>query len=521
MQEIIRFCLDKGLLLDKEVLENLKKISDEEVRKKILNNLDFGEKIITKSVFNRHNNKVRAIFHSVGENKKQIVERFFISLGVKLSVKREVEIVKKENKTGNKLKIISTYVDDKKEINIEDFTRYFRTRYSLLKGLIQSRTELTGLTAINKIGNQRSNFSIIGCVLDKRITKNKNLLLEVEDLTGKMNVLINQNKADVYEKSKDILLDDVIGFRGSGTNEILFANDLIYPDAMIPEKKYLDLDESVAFISDLHIGSVTFFEKSLLKFIDWLNGNTGNEKQREEARKVKYLFIIGDSVDGVGVFPGQEGLLNIKSLKGQYEKLAEYLGKIRKEVKIIICPGQHDGVRVAEPQPPLTKKYAEKLYELDNVFLLSNPATVAISDGKKEIKILMYHGASMNSTSSEIESLRSSDIHDYPVKVVKTLLRRRHLSGMHSGIGVVYIPTKDDYLMIKEVPDIMATGDWHKSEIDIYNNILIVANSCWQGITPFEEKVGNKPDYCKVPIFNLKTREIKIMDFEETKKDAD
>ena len=44
-----------------------------------------------------------------------------------------------------------------------------------------------------------------------------------------------------------------------------------------------------------------------------------------------------------------------------------------------------------------------------------------------------------------------------------------------------------------------------------------ICNSCWQSITPFEEKVGNNPDPCKVPVLNLKTREIKIMDFSENK----
>ncbi|MCK4919386.1 MAG: hypothetical protein KAS01_03280, partial [Candidatus Pacebacteria bacterium] len=44
---------------------------------------------------------------------------------------------------------------------------------------------------------------------------------------------------------------------------------------------------------------------------------------------------------------------------------------------------------------------------------------------------------------------------------------------------------------------------------------LIICNSCWQTQTAFEEKVGNQPDYCKVPVLNLKTKEIKILDFED------
>ena len=34
-------------------------------------------------------------------------------------------------------------------------------------------------------------------------------------------------------------------------------------------------------------------------------------------------------------------------------------------------------------------------------------------------------------------------------------------------------------------------------------------------MTAFEEKVGNDPDPGKVPMFNLKTREIKILDFSD------
>ena len=53
--------------------------------------------------------------------------------------------------------------------------------------------------------------------------------------------------------------------------------------------------------------------------------------------------------------------------------------------------------------------------------------------------------------------------------------------------------------------------DWHT----YYNNILLVSTSCWEAMTPYQEKFGNMPDHCKVPLINLKTRAIKILDFEE------
>jgi len=65
------------------------------------------------------------------------------------------------------------------------------------------------------------------------------------------------------------------------------------------------------------------------------------------------------------------------------------------------------------------------------------------------------------------------------------------------------------------VPDIVVTADQHRAEFSCYNNILLVTSSCWQSITPFEEKLGNIPEPCRVPLFNLKTREIKIIDFSD------
>jgi DNA polymerase II small subunit/DNA polymerase delta subunit B len=68
----------------------------------------------------------------------------------------------------------------------------------------------------------------------------------------------------------------------------------------------------------------------------------------------------------------------------------------------------------------------------------------------------------------------------------------------------------------------LCTGEVHRLDIESYNGVLIITGSCWQAQTPFEEKVGNIPDPAKVPILNLKTRELKVLDFgdEEEIKNA-
>ena len=66
-------------------------------------------------------------------------------------------------------------------------------------------------------------------------------------------------------------------------------------------------------------------------------------------------------------YPNQERDLKIIDLEEQFIDLANLLDKIRKDIKIIISPGNHDGVRLMEPQPLLDEKYSWALYDLDNV----------------------------------------------------------------------------------------------------------------------------------------------------------
>ncbi len=512
-KEILKLGLEKGILLDKETLNFLSEFDLETAKDFIEKIANLKERVITKSVISRNVNKIKELLDN-----KTLVEKLKINLGITLEIERETSIkandkkIKEDKKEESDVKVIFSVPNQTKKIEVDDFVNYFRNRYLEIKSFLQGRKELQNLSSIGKISKSRQAISIIGMVLDKRITKNKNIFLEVEDLSGKLNVLINKDKKELYEKAKDVLVDDILGIKGFGDNQILFANDIIYPECYLGEKHSLNVDANLLFLSDMHIGSKNFKRKEFEKFIKWVNCEEGNEEQKKEARKVKYILIVGDLVDGVGVYPSQYDELEIKDIRGQYEEVAKYLRKIRKDIKIIIIPGNHDAVRVAEPQPLIDPRYGEPLHNLENVTLVSNPAMIDINDGKNSIKILMYHGSGMNSFANEIESLRMKEPYSRPAKIVIEALKRRHLASMHSS--VTYIPTERDFLLIKEVPDIITVGEFHHTDIDIYNNILVVCNSCWQSITPFQEKLGHKPETCKIPLFNLKTRQIKLLDFE-------
>ncbi len=502
-KELLKICMEKGFLLDREMLEIFSELEEDEARKVIesIEGLGIGERVITKTVFSKNMEKIR---NFVDGKSKMIMEKFFINFGYE---RTELAETKKEN--DKKIKLISAPNIIPKKVCVDDFVKYFRIRYNTISKILQMR-QFDNLTSIRRISG-RGNYTIIAAVFDKRITKNKNLMLEVEDLSGSARILINQNKKEVYNKAKDLLLDDIVAFSVSGDSEWLYANDVIFPDCMLHEKKKHVDDVWVAFTSDLHVGSKMFLEKEIMKFVKWINLEDDDNKQKEIAKKVKYLFLLGDNVDGVGVYPNQNFSLEFEDIRDQYRKLTEILNKIRKDIKIIICPGQHDAVRVAEPQPMIGEEYAPELNSMENVVLVTNPCLIEIEGG---FRILMYHGAGMHTFAEEIEDIRLNYGHNNPPRVVKEILKRRHLCPTHSA--VTYIPTeKEDALCINQVPDIVATGDWHRCEVGTYNNILLVSGSCWQSKTPFEEKVGNEPDPCKVPLFNLKTREIKILDFSD------
>ena len=52
-----------------------------------------------------------------------------------------------------------------------------------------------------------------------------------------MKVLISSGKEKLIKESEEIILDSVLGFKGVGNGEILFANEIIFPEATLYERK--------------------------------------------------------------------------------------------------------------------------------------------------------------------------------------------------------------------------------------------------------------------------------------------
>ena len=503
-KKLISEFLNKGILISKDSIEKVRKEGLPEqadllyVNEDLLNIFEHTAEINLLEF-----EKARAVLEKVGDEKSyNKFLNYFKDSPVEDISKMNVEVSFEE-------------VSEKWEVH--DFTMHFNSRLEMLQKILYSRDELKNTTSVNRVlaKRERENVALIGLVKEKKTTKNGNLMLELEDSTGTIKVLVNKNKPDLFSNSQDIVLDEVIGVSGVNGDKIVFANNVIWPDVPLTNELRKSNEEGYAlFLSDLHVGSDNFLADDFNKFLAWINQKVGSKQQKDIASKVKYIFILGDLVDGVGVYPDQEKELVINDIYDQYRECTRLLKQIPDNMQLIICAGNHDALRIAEPQPPLTKEFCPGLHDMPNVSMVSNPAVVNIHSSKNfsGYKVLIYHGYSFDHYVANVDSIRNNGGYNNADLIMKFLLKRRHLAPTHAS--TLYVPYMNkDPLVIEQVPDFFVSGHIHKSVVAHYKNITLISGSCWQSKTPFQEKVGHIPEPGRVPIVDLATRKAKILRF--------
>ena len=417
----------------------------------------------------------------------------------------------------SKVEIIINYKNEPRKYEVKDFIQLFISRYRFLESILRQRQELQGVMPINRLltKKEKESVSIISLIDNIGETKNGNIILTVEDLTGKIKVVFSKNKKETFQKAKELVLDEVVGITGILGDKIIFGEEIVWPDIPLNNQlKKSELEEYAIFLSDIHVGSKLFLKDEFNKFLRWINSEAGNESQREIAKKVKYIIIAGDLVDGVGIYPSQLQELEVHDLISQYDEFCDLIKKIPTDKQIIICPGNHDAVHLAEPQSSFDSKFALSLFKLPNVTLVTNPAMVNIgrTDTFSGFDVLLYHGYSFDYYVANVDAIRNNGGYHRADLIMKFLLKRRHLAP--SFRSTPYFPGhKEDPLLIKKIPDFLISGHIHYSNVANYKGITTISGSCWQGTTTFQEKLGHQPEPARVPLVNLKTREIKVLKF--------
>ncbi len=381
------------------------------------------------------------------------------------------------------------------EGTLEDFTRYFRNRFETLSRMLRNRRELGGAQDISRARRSTREVRFIGMISDIRPTKNGHRILELEDATDRITVLVLSSSPPA---SETFVMDEVVGIVGKVNDRgLVIADSIVRPDVPVA-KPFPGIKEHLraAFVSDIHVGSTTFLDEKWSKLTSWMSSDD------EIARSLRYLVVSGDVVDGIGVYPRQDEELAIDDIYMQYEALATMMTQLPDHVTVVMIPGNHDAVRPAEPQPALPAPI-QKLFD-SNLIFAGNPSLI----GLHGVKVLAYHGRSMDDFVSAIPGMN----YHRPLDAMKEMLKMRHVAPIYGGKAPI-APEAEDHLIIDPVPDIFVTGHVHSVGVDAYRGVVLVNSSTWQAQTPYQKMRNIEPLPARLPIVDLATGQAVIKEF--------
>jgi DNA polymerase II small subunit len=390
---------------------------------------------------------------------------------------------------------------------IEDFHRLFQDRYRTVRELLRRQHgSLHPLEDIGRLFETEDQVRVIGMVQNVKATKNGHTIFDLEDPTGTIRVLVSKNKEIFRNKLADDETVGVVGrySRDNGGPGIVFADELVRPDVPAPHQRRpcTDPGAMAAFISDLHAGSRHFLHKEWRRMVRWLNCENGDAPGEDIARRVKYLVVSGDLVDGIGIYPDQYKDLEVPDISRQYELLAELMSGIPPHIHIVMVPGNHDAVRLAEPQPALPKEYRD-CFSNENIHFVTNPAFFSLSG----VNVTAYHGKSID----DMVQLYKEVTYENPLEGMREMLRSRHMSltyGMRNQLS----PEETDMLVIRDVPDVFVTGHVHRFGSAEYKGVQLVQAGTWQSQTSFQRMMNFKPQPAKMALLDLATFEMRTYD---------
>jgi DNA polymerase II small subunit len=396
----------------------------------------------------------------------------------------------------------------------KNFFKIFESRYKKTLKILSSRPESRQLRKIKNIKEFRnkSRFNsldkenggpqiidsvfVAGLIMLKKNRMN-DVELVIDDTTGSIPAVCRTR--DLISEASTLVLDQMLMLEISpskrNSNDFI-VKDIIFPDIPehVPSKS--GTESYVALISDLHVGSKYFMEKEFKDFVSWLSSDD------DIVRKINFVCIAGDIVDGIGIYPNQDRELIDLNIKSQISYAADLLEKIPKRMHVFLIPGNHDPGRRALPQTALTNLRDFK--SLENFSILGNPSFIELN----RVKLLMFHGQSLDDVIATVPGLSYSK----PVEAMKILLRSRHLSPIY-GNRTPIAPESEDMLVIDDVPDVFHAGHVHITQVGRYKGTLIVNSGAWQRQTKFQQTMGINPTPGICILVNLATLQSFKKDF--------
>ena len=472
--DVVNFLLKKGFQVTPEAAEYLKGISRLEFQ-------DLVKRIIRKKNQNNDDNFMVSM-EDVRDNT------------IQQNVQDEVDFDDYEIIDGNET------IQQQLE-GVDGYHLLMKNRFSKYKQIMFDRQDSKKIIKISTLVQYAdpNEYKIAGLLKSKnKLDKAYEMELEDESTDLRLLVIDGNNIRKVESFLIDqMVIADVVFSKNIGRFIVKNCYSLDIPAEVFPSVDGKDPVYSV-FLSDIHVGSKTFLEQEFQDFLDWINGRSGD---LDVVSRIKYVVIAGDVVDGIGVYPGQEEELTELNLAKQYDQFARLMAQVPKSIKIFVSPGNHDATRLALPQPPIFKKYAKSLYEMDNVVLLGDPCLLRLQG----VYTLVYHGQSL----VDIVGSSPGVTFDKPAEAMKVLLKARHLAPTHGPTRVAL--EENDKLVIKTVPNIFHCGHIHTVQTLKYKGTLLVNSGTWQDQTQFQKRMGIVPNPAVAVVVNLNNLNVKMM----------
>ena len=494
-KEIIDFAAEKNIILENSAIDLF--IEQESDFKKII------EKAVEKGIFVLTRKMIE---------EKIVLDSTKLPNALKEEKAKKIQSIKAKEIPSNYkiLEELNVTNQSCSEGKVKDFLEFFRDKYNSIELMFKERGFVNKQIKRLKTVSKNNEIDLIVMIAEKWKTKNDHIAFKLEDLEANCIGIILKDDVRLMRLSERILLDNVIAIKAvKGNENMIIIKDVIFPEVPVRSFKGSERDVFMACISDMHVGSKLFLEDSFQKFVSWIKGNTENEKEKEIINKIKYLCVLGDNIDGIGVYPDQFNELSIKDIRKQYDKFSELIKEIPDYIEVFIIPGQHDAVRFADPQPAIPKEFVKELYEKKNFHFLSSPGWAEIEG----LKVLFYHGPSLHDLYSSVSFLSYSN----PAKAIEELIKKRDLMPVY-GLKRPYVPEKHNYMVIKEIPDIYLGGDMHHNSIRMYRGIRIINCATFQAKTEFQVRQGHVPTPGIVLLVEMKTGKVYEKNFYKEEK---
>ncbi|HIE36678.1 TPA: hypothetical protein EYP83_00795, partial [Candidatus Geothermarchaeota archaeon] len=403
-----------------------------------------------------------------------------------VDIKENIEIIYNPSNLLNPGSISKSYVD------------MLRDRYRKL--MVKIKRNISGLKPVRVIDISsrimRNNEVLVVAYIYRRRIFEDRIIIEIEDESGTaVAYIFRKTDQKIYDTISKSPLDVVVGLRIFVTNKgKLIVKDVIPPKIRTKFQPKVGPPVYALLISDLHIGSKKFNYDVFERFIEITKGIGVGDQVKSIVRRLKYIVIAGDLVDGIGVYQGQEMEIHIPKIEDQYKEAYNLLKKVPGHIRIIIIPGNHDASRSALPQPPIFKNMAVKFYEDKQFLMLGNPANISLHG----VNILVYHGDFIQDILTTTPGLHNGDIG----LATNILLTYSHLAPQ-IGLSTKIAPEPRDHLIISDGIHVLHFGHTHRFNISRHMGVLTVNSGTFQEQTKYQKIMRIEPDIGYLTFLNL------------------